>query len=379
MRFGPRFFDFDGLLARVECSEPEDLEWLTEFLQPQFGVRRAGSHACSVRLAADLREWKELYESGPDGRRKRECYFLDTRIVRLPVWRSGGRETVLFDGESDVFCVVNAGHGHVRLLKQPRKRLARLTLMRVVREYALNHVARNGGTLIHAGAFVLGSNGVLIAGKKGCGKTSLLLHALRAACASYVSNDRVLVDREDDGFRMRGIPTIINLRVSTLRMFPELYQRLRSSAYNPVLSLQEADHGGLGQARPWRKNQYTLSPKQLCRLLEVKPKPEARLAALLFPRVTNREGPIRLEALSGRRAASSVLDSLFRSGFARQSGSLFSTVGKGHVMTDAERKRFASALAARVPCYACHVGANAYRDPSWPDGLSQWLDDIAKP
>ncbi len=372
-----RTFGYEGFWARVECSEGEDLEWLGEFLQPQFRSRRAGSYTCRVRLAADTREWNELLASGPaPTQRRRECYFLDTRIVRLPLWPTAGRETVVFDDESDVFCVVGAGHDEVKLVKKPRKRLARLALMRVVREYAHNHVLREGGTILHASAFGLGRNGVLVAGKKGCGKTSLLLHALGAAGAHYLANDRVLANREGNEFRIRGIPTIINLRVSTLRMFPEPYQRLRTSTYNPLLSLREAAQAPMGSARPWREDRYTLSPMQLCELMEVTPRPEARVAAVLFPRVTNADVATRLVPMSRRQALSSVLDSLFRSGFARQSGSLFSVSGNGHVVTDDARRRSAAALAARVPCFACHLGADAYQDGAWLHELRSQLDDL---
>lgn len=375
-----RIFGYEGFSAQVECSEEGDLDWLSEFLQPQFAVRGVGFFACRIRLVADPREWNGLRAAGPASlQTRRECYFLDTRIVRLPLWASAGRETVVFDDESDVFCAVSAGRDDVRLLKKPRKRLARLALMRVLREYAHNHVLHAGGMIFHAAAFGLGRYGVVVAGKKGCGKTSLLLHALRLAGAHYVSNDRVLVSREGDAFRIRGIPTIINLRGSTLRMFPELYRRLCSSAYNPMLTLQEAAAGLLGHARPWRQDHYTLSPAQLCELMEVTPRSQARLAAVLFPRVTNTDGATRLEALSGRRAVSSLLESLFRSGFARQSGSLFSVSGNGHVVTDGARRQFVSALAARVPCYVCHVGVDAYDDHSWLDGLRSQLDGSQAP
>ncbi len=80
--------------------------------------------------------------------------------------------------------------------------------------------------------------------------------------------------------------------------------------------------------------------------------------------------------MSRRQALSSVLDSLFRSGFARQSGSLFSVSGNGHVVTDDARRRSAAALAARVPCFACHLGADAYQDGAWLHELRSQLDDL---
>jgi ABC-type Fe3+/spermidine/putrescine transport system ATPase subunit len=53
-----------------------------------------------------------------------------------------------------------------------------MTLMLVVRELATNHLLARGALLLHAAAFVLDENGVLILGPSGSGKTTLLLAAL---------------------------------------------------------------------------------------------------------------------------------------------------------------------------------------------------------
>ena len=92
----------------------------------------------------------------------------------------------------------------------------RMMLMRVVRELATNHLLARGALLLHASAFVLDENGVLILGPSGSGKTTLLLAALGQG-ATYVANDRVFV-RGDTA--VRGVPTIVSLRAGTAAYFP---------------------------------------------------------------------------------------------------------------------------------------------------------------
>ncbi len=360
---------YDGLSTRISCSEPTDLEWLTEFLCPQFSVLKNGTAPCHVELAADSREWNALHRLGPDPRRgRRECFFLDTRIVRLPVWASASRDTILFDEDFGAFCIVD-GLRTVRLLKPDGKRMARLALMRVVREFAVNHAIHRQRVIVHGAACVRGDRGILIAGQKGWGKTSMLLRSLQDEGAHYVSNDRVAVSVNGDTLAVCGVPTIINLRVSTLKMFPDLYHRLQSSPYNPVLSLDEADGAPLGRAQAWRDGVFTLSPAQLCTLMGVGQRPKARLTAVLFPHVTNAAGTVRLERVPRTVAIRWLMESLYRSGYVRQTGSLFSVTGKGQTRTVGLSRRLASDVVRRVPCYVCHLGRAAYVDGSWLDDV----------
>ncbi|UCC82207.1 MAG: hypothetical protein JSW46_14620 [Gemmatimonadota bacterium] len=361
---------YDGLSLQVSCTEVEDLDWLTEFVRPPFRVYRRGSPAGNVHVTADTEEWKRLRRLGPDPTsRRRECVFLDTKIVRLPVWNVNRPGTALFDEEFNAFCLVDADRRAVNLVKTRQDRLARLALMRVVREFAINHLLHSSDIVVHGAAFVAGKRGVLVAGKKRSGKTSLLLHALHDRRLTYLSNDRVRLSLANDAPQIRGIPTIVNLRVSTLKQFPRLHDRLLSSAYSPVLSLRESETAPLGPARPWRKDQYSLSPIQLCRLLGVQARAEAPLDAILFPRVTGAECTIRLERMTASEAIRRLRESLFRSPYRRLSGSLFSIVGKGYVRSPDAFSQVLSTVASRIPCYVCHMGRTAFADASWLETL----------
>ena len=91
--------------------------------------------------------------------------------------------------------MVSADRRQVHLLAAEPSR-GRIQLMRVLREYAMNHYMQQGGVYFHASAVVFGDKGLLIVGTKNAGKTSLMTHFLRHAGAAYVANDRVLVEPE---------------------------------------------------------------------------------------------------------------------------------------------------------------------------------------
>jgi hypothetical protein len=117
-----------------------------------------------------------------------------------------------------------------------------------VRELAANRAQRTGGLLLHAAAFAAGDQGIVVAGPKRAGKTTLLLHALSAASARYVSNDRVLVTADRGRAIARGVPTIVRVRRGALDRFPAVAARFASASYHHRLTLEEAAVLGAGAA-----------------------------------------------------------------------------------------------------------------------------------
>jgi HprK-related kinase B len=80
-----------------------------------------------------------------------------------------------------------------------------------------------GDALCHASGVALGDAGLAMAGFAGAGKSTLSLHLMDHADAlCFVSNDRVLVAREDAGVRMRGIPKHPRINPGTALANPRL-------------------------------------------------------------------------------------------------------------------------------------------------------------
>ncbi|HVQ74245.1 MAG TPA: hypothetical protein VMT79_01785 [Candidatus Binatia bacterium] len=361
---GPRaaVFAFGRVRTLVESSDPSHLAWLDEFLTPQFERRRDLDHEVRVRLVEDGAEYRSAHALGPASGTA-DAFAHDTEVVSLPRWRGGPMR--LLDARLEL--LYDVGAGAVTILSAPGNSRIRLALMRVVREIATNRAQAAGGLLLHSAAFTAEGRGVLIAGQKRAGKTTLLLHMLGAGGAHYVSNDRVLV--ATDGAAppgARGVPTIVALRPGTLDFFPALAARLAATCHRYRLTLDEA-------AALWRQGTSRapggVSPAQLCWLLGARAAGECELGAILFPRITGAPGAIAARRLDEVAAAARLAGALFGLAHGRSTSDVFPARGCETAPDLGARTAHAHALAARVPCFDCALGLGAYGSASTAGAL----------
>jgi hypothetical protein len=294
------------------------------------------------------------------------AFTHDTRVVSLPRWR--GAATRLLDERCGVFYDVGVDPGAVTIVSAPRNPRVRMALMRVVRELAVNRAQRTGGIVLHAAAFAAGGRGIVVAGPKCGGKTTLLLHALRTGSARYVSNDRVLVVCDRGRAVARGVPTIIALRRSTLDRFPAVAARLDGIPYHHRLTLAEAAALEAETAAS-RDDAGRLSPAQLCRVLDVAPLAEAEVSALLFPRITHEPGAFRTRRLSEGDTEALLGSAVFGATLGRWTSDVFTDPADPPAPDgDALRDR-CRWLASRIPAFECRIGLDAHGPPRAADEM----------
>jgi hypothetical protein len=348
-------FAFGDLAIRVESADLAHLVWLAEFLGPHFETRADGEYACRVCLIEDQEVYDAALSAGPAAG-SLDAFALDGGVVSLPRWR--GAETRLHDAQRNAFYDVSGSPRTITILSVPGNLKGRTALMRVVRELATNHAQRAGGLLLHASGFAAGGRGVLVAGPKEAGKTTLLIHALHAPAVEYVSNDRILVPA-GAAMSALGVPTIVKLRSGTLGLFPRLAQRLAASGFYQRLTIEEAGlRTTLATGR--QSDAPRLSPAQLCRLLDVRARAECEIAAVVFPRVTGDPGVFALRRLSAEEVAARLEDAFFGVRPARWTSDVF-TLEDGPPPPDRDvLNARGRALAGCVPGFECRLGLSAY-------------------
>ncbi len=358
-----RDFSYNGLIVRVSSGDLTQLSWLEEFLSPQFEVGEGASYDCKLTLIADTQRYEEILDMGarPEGGLV-DCFALDSSLVQLPLWSSTSDDQIIYDEKFSVFYIVSQNTAEVGLLMRANNMAARTPLMRVVREFAMNHAHRTGHLVIHGSAFVIGGRGAIIAGPKEAGKTTLLIHVLRQGAVEYLSNDRVIVTFDEVGPTLRGMPTIVTVRQQTLEMFPPLRHRLLTSSYHSRLTLSEATQRPHRPVRPGKNGQFSLSPAQFCELLQVKATAQGHARGLVFPRVTGRSGMIDLEQLSAEAAAVRLIESLFRARSSQKVTEVFTLSGHGSRSDKATLERLCLRLTSQVRCFECRMGEEAYQD-----------------
>lgn len=364
-------FRYGRLTVGVASSEPSHVAWLREFLTPAFEASAPDGSDRWVVVDTDATKHAALLARGPSPDAPPvPCFAFDGRIVRHPEWAGGEPdERIVFDTDYRAFYLIDRRSGHVRILVPPRPRLVRSALMRVVREMAMVACHRGDGLLLHGAAFAVGARGVVLAGPKRAGKTTLLLHALQAAGTAFVANDRVLLHREDGRLRLRGMPTVVKLRPSTLATFPAMAARIQARSYRHTRTLAEGDPPAERPGKPAGDGAARLTSAQLCELAGTTPLSGADAWMLVFPRVSDAVSGIRLAPLDAGTAARRLRAAWFTAEFPGQVSEAFSSPDSEAAIDEAALHRRAAELTVGLPCYDALLGADAYGGASAADEL----------
>jgi hypothetical protein len=400
-----RTFAYKGLTVRVESADPLPLVWLEEFLTPAFTVEPTAVADCHVTLVVDDRKYRDTMQRGPRSDCEPVgCFTFDGRLARLPLWRPAGEpsqknatepqcsrlltvsascttpgeaDRVVFDPDSEVFYFVTHDSTRVHILTGRHHPSRRIALMRVVREFAMSRVRADESFVLHAAAVALGGHGIVIAGPKGAGKTSLLIHLLlHQADGAFVSNDRVVVDVEGSVPWVRGMPTVVTIRDDTLHLFPAFGAAVRQAGYDERLALNEVTPS----YSPRADSSVGLAPAQLCAVLGTPMRGQVRPGALLFPRVTEHARGIEVHALSSWSAAERLRAVLFGGSPLPPQSEVFSLAHDRRRGTETvQLERLCLAFTSAVRCFDCSLGPEAYRAASAPDLVDAILGRTMNP
>lgn len=381
-----RDFHFAGHVLRVEAAEAP-LAWLHEFVAPHFAAREAVAPDRTIALIIDAREHARLSGHRPHPQHlTRACFTLDSGIVSGRLWDVPGTGEVVLDEERPVFYRRwrrgrrgrrGPGEGTaVEVIAAHDGADARLSLMRVVREYAILYARRAGWLMLHAAAVCVGGDAFVIAGPKRAGKTTLLLHALRNERGTYVANDRVALSAEPSGVTACGVPTIVIIRKESTVWFADLDAQLAGARYHFRHRVAEL-HAERQVAQAGPAANWSLSPRQVCHLLGVESRASARVTAVLFPRAGAYRGGMTFEELNAEQALEAWGGSLFRS---CPPDGMFAVDQGAAAPPEEGVDLLAARLAARVPSFSCRLGPDAYGDGArWLSSLRDGLASRAAP
>lgn len=355
----PLHLSYDGLDFQL-TAESGHLEWLEEFLRPAFALSAGRVAAARIEVWDDETRYQALLARGEKpGAAPADTFALDSSVIQLPRWN--GPDVTLYDEGYRLFYQIDPSRRQIRLVTFPGNRAVRVPLMRVVRELAMNDAHQRRRLLLHASAVRFGRFGIVIAGPKAAGKTTLSSALLRTPGVDYIANDRVLAKLDGPLPSVLGMPSVVTVRPRTLELFPRLRRDLENSAYHARYSIREAESRSPRTAKPWGDGRYGLSPAQWCRLFRVKAVAGAPFSALLFPSITRRSGGAELRRLATRDAAKRLPDALLAAGSWRKHSDVFALPGAEIPSEEVLRDRCID-LAERVPCFECRLGLQAYEN-----------------
>lgn len=334
----------------IECTaEPSHLAWLAEFLCPWFEPAPATEPGARVKLVVDDRSYEEVLRSGEAGGPRIPAFGLDRGMLELPLWREAPRERVVVDDDMAVAYRLRGAGTDVAVFSRRANPKLRPAFMRVVREFAMSEARERGSLLLHASALAITGCGVVVAGPKRSGKTTVLLQALRGEGAEFVSNDRVVL-RGDSSLVAQGMPTIVRISPETLGLLPDLREPLESGRCDHLFTRSEAASGRV-QLRPRAGRPRSPSPAQLCELLGVPARREVAVRAIVLLRAG---AGFRVRELSAGRAAEQLASAVF--GSAERGSALFRFPPARGSKPSALSLRV---LAEQTRCYECERGDDA--------------------
>jgi len=355
-------FAFDDLAVAVESTDPSHEAWLREFLEPDFHVVDHAPAACRVRVVEDDARFDALASAVSVDAPLLDCFALDSSVVRLPIVARDGNATTVVDDLFGAAYAIEPDRRLVTIFTRRGHTRVRASLLRVVREFAMN-AAHATGLFLHAASLASGDRGLVIAGAKAAGKTTLLAYLLSRGVGDYHSNDRVLATADGDATVLRNMPTVISVRPRTLELVPMMAERLAGSGFaSYLLTLDEA---AVGPERPFYRNHlgnFVFSPAQYRRLVGANPHPVCHAAALAFPVLTDALDTFELVAIDGRDALARLPDAFLGAGAWRKGTDAFTVPAMDPAPPEAVLLERAAHFVDGVRAVECRLGPGAFRD-----------------
>lgn len=201
-------FRYEGVTIRVGSRSPSDLQWLEEFLYPWFELSTSAPDIC-VEYQVDPDKFREFQTHGYPGEPV-DAFMMDTQIIRYPQWIVSGQPCLLFDEKLALFIQIE--EHRIMIIAGQKDPVSRLQIMRVVRELAMGVAQARGGRFLHASALTLRDKAIIVIGRRGAGKTSMLSYLLSHLDADLLTNDRLLLRLQGNEVSFRGMPTVISIR-----------------------------------------------------------------------------------------------------------------------------------------------------------------------
>ena len=360
---------YEGITVRASLERAVDVQWLEEFLLPWFD-RSDDAPDVEVLVSRDPAYYEELLACGPADSRV-IAFTMDTRAVDFPAWNVPG-QLALYDEKHRLFYLVT--DSCITLVGSDPGNEVRMSLMRVLREFAMSAAQLRGGRFLHASAFVTNGLAALISGPREVGKTSLLSYVLSYSDARFMCNDRLLVGAHEPALRLRGMPTIVSIREGTLELLPGMRDSIERNRFITRSTMEEARQPDAPSCGPPKQGRYGLSPRQYCALLGCEPVQWARGAVLLLPRQTRRPGGLELKRLDSGEARERLAHCLFGHIGPDRLSEVFTLLPRSPGQSKpGSDDALCTMLASRLACYDCQLGTDTYRCDTAARQLQQLL------
>ncbi|MCL6525139.1 MAG: hypothetical protein K6T34_10850 [Thermoflavifilum sp.] len=168
--------------------------------------------------------------------------------------------------------------------------------MRIVRQIVEQTLKRKNCVHVHAAAVDIDGFGILMPGRGGTGKTTLMISLLQVLGANYVSNDKTFLRTSGDEFFAIGWPQSINV-------FPTSFAR------NTIP--HEFSHYQHTEWPPYKMGKRTITVAELCTAVGCNVSSYTNIRAIVFPNKDEIDLVGRIRRIPPERAKD-MLSGIFR-------------------------------------------------------------------
>ncbi len=341
----------------LQSDDAAALSWLLEVFGPSLTPARDAPDR-SLRMTSAPAAHAELAGRTHRGAVTRPCFVFDRRLLELPARPEGGGVVVR---DAERACFLRLTPGRAEVIGEPGGRRWRFTALLAAQEL-LAAPLRWAWLELHAAAVEAAGRGIVIAGPKRAGKTTLLLELLRSGLARPVANDRCFAGLRDGEARVRGMPTAVKMRPEALAAFPEVALPDLERPY--LHSVEEFERAR--RAVPVPRERRSVTPAQLAARLGGAPVAAAPLGAIVLPRIDRRADGWALTGLTSAQTERGLWDNLFGRAARARPATAFEDLDGG---VPAPSREVAAVLARSVPGFRLVLGRGAYDDPGFAGAL----------
>jgi hypothetical protein len=353
-----RAYGFLGTTIAVDSDQSAVLDWLDEFLTPAFDRCDGAVGDVNVAIRTDGATYQAMLATRPPGELPTApCFSLDQRVTRRPQWAVGGHIVVADDKFDACYVLTNT---RVEILAARGSLRFRTGAMRVIGELAAARSMADVRRLqMHAAALEVAGSGLLLAGPKTSGKTTLLAHLAASTGAAVLANDRSVLCFSPTGIEMRAIPMNVKVRPWTIERMPGLFPTRAPVPLQALLTLAEVAAATGSDCAGEPDGEIKLSPAQLAQTLGVSLAARSRLAVVAFPDHHADPSGVAIARLSPAEAEPRLLQARFGVHSAKTEPTVFERF-TASARADGADEALIHELAAAVPCFAVTIGARAY-------------------
>jgi hypothetical protein len=354
--------DCATVIVELTSDDAAVTEFVVEYFDPWFRPTHRAAE-WFVRVTTAESAYREMQRSMPPDASPQPCFAHDQEVLSMPAW-SSGNEIHVSDAERSCFLTMRPGR--IDVIAGARTRRWRFTLLWVLQEIAATRL-RQTHVDVHSASIESRDRGLLIAGPKGAGKTTLSFYLMRSRNCRSIANDRSFVGGDEPA--VFGMPTAVKIRPPILARFPELRNGLPPVA-RPYLYTRAELETAAPSEEPVDSVDFALTPNQLAQRLGAGTRAAAPLGAVVFPQVHADEATWAVERMQVADAVEGIYANLYGAATRDRPTTFFEELGGGHRHPSPQ---LVAAIAARVPAYRVRLGRAAYADETLGEHLLQLI------